>query len=1015
MELFVTGGGSLEGLRLELVAGDGTPYAGPNLTGSAAPGDVLLAGGPDLPGADFHFAGLQDGPGAARILGPGGVMDAVEWGGAGLGAGEPAAFGPLPTRAVLQRRTDGQDTDDNAADFCLQAEGGATPGAPNESCPVDEGALLGLRFVNWLDGSDLEQIVLREGDLMFVEFTMENLAPPATVATTGLTVDPVEVLDPSVVKAVDFGMVLPAGELGLGEKAYGIVDVVCLVEEGQTDIVKSAGITNDILGGFGALLALDFLTVVCDPGLQIPGPVTAPEECEACDDLPPEKDPEPFPNDLKEMRVTIEDHAQTGELGPQTLSVGASVTTAVEIRNVSEPFIPGLEGFGTPLRDVQRPDIDPGGLGLSVTGTFPRNTDLAIGEEVTEPSVTFTCLEPGDFRAIAKSREGPRLFTGPPFGIELATDDDELEITCEPVTSFFDVFIELPEEGAVFTHGGDPVPFQASARDPDGNPVTDPSAFTWQLESTGETLAEGPSFQFDRWDHLGPGQYTFVSVVNTASGRGSDEVTVRFNDPPTVEIVGPPPGTVFTDGEDLLIESTLEDAEDNSFPETAVGFTPGRCPGLIDPARVEIGGSGEPVTITHTVTVSGDCPPGDVGFTVSVTDSDGATGSDQSSFHLDHRPVVTLLSPTQDAFLSGAPIDFAASATDTEDGSSPGAGFGWTWTSSIDGVIGTQRTFTRDDLSEGTHTIEVVVTDSDGHTDAGTFTLEIVPPGQDFWAGQVDFNTSEGSIVVLSPDGSGPAQPLIGPVFDDEFFGGMTGNSFAFVRATAIGDPTGSDIWHADADGSNQVNLTDHPAFYRRGSFSPGGGTIVFESDRDDPQNIPGAVLNDVFVMNTDGTGVTKVITDAGFPSFTPGGRIVYSTDADGDDHFEIRIADADGSNASLLIDDDAASGHSFSEAVVSPDGTRIAVTRDDTETFEAVVLVGDFDGSSVTNLARLETGGDSFQPAWSPSGDRIAFASTRAGGAGGEIFVSDLSGTTVVNVSQTPDKIEFQPFWGAP
>ena len=44
---------------------------------------------------------------------------------------------------------------------------------------------------------------------------------------------------------------------------------------------------------------------------------------------------------------------------------------------------------------------------------------------------------------------------------------------------------------------------------------------------------------------------------------------------------------------------------------------------------------------------------------------------------------------------------------------------------------------------------------------------------------------------------------------------------------------------------------------------------------------------------------------------------------------------------------------------------------------------------------------------------DRIAFTSTRSGSF--DVWVADLDGSNVTNVTGTADKEEFHPFWGVP
>lgn len=88
-----------------------------------------------------------------------------------------------------------------------------------------------------------------------------------------------------------------------------------------------------------------------------------------------------------------------------------------------------------------------------------------------------------------------------------------------------------------------------------------------------------------------------------------------------------------------------------------------------------------------------------------------------------HEPTVRINSPTSGAtFSKGESIPFNGEATDPEDGRLSGESL--VWTSSIDGQIGTGESFTRSDLSVGTHIITLTATDSGGKT--GTSQVEIV-------------------------------------------------------------------------------------------------------------------------------------------------------------------------------------------------------------------------------------------------------------------------------------------------
>jgi hypothetical protein len=86
--------------------------------------------------------------------------------------------------------------------------------------------------------------------------------------------------------------------------------------------------------------------------------------------------------------------------------------------------------------------------------------------------------------------------------------------------------------------------------------------------------------------------------------------------------------------------------------------------------------------------------------------------------------LVKILTPSDGAqFQAGDEITFTGSAKDLRDGNLEGGSL--VWTSSIDGEIGTGTEFSRNDLSEGTHTITLTAINSGGKEWTATITITI--------------------------------------------------------------------------------------------------------------------------------------------------------------------------------------------------------------------------------------------------------------------------------------------------
>jgi subtilisin family serine protease len=116
-------------------------------------------------------------------------------------------------------------------------------------------------------------------------------------------------------------------------------------------------------------------------------------------------------------------------------------------------------------------------------------------------------------------------------------------------------------------------------------------------------------------------------------------------------------------------------------------------------------------------------------YTVSltVTDPNGTSTSTQSVV-LNRPPVATITAPAPGVgFSQGAPVTFAGTGSDPEDGALSGASL--TWTSSLDGAIGTGTSFTSSTLSAGAHVITLTARDSRNVTGTATRSITVGAAG----------------------------------------------------------------------------------------------------------------------------------------------------------------------------------------------------------------------------------------------------------------------------------------------
>ena len=104
-----------------------------------------------------------------------------------------------------------------------------------------------------------------------------------------------------------------------------------------------------------------------------------------------------------------------------------------------------------------------------------------------------------------------------------------------------------------------------------------------------------------------------------------------------------------------------------------------------------------------------------------------------------------------------------------------------------------------------------------------------------------------------------------------------------------------NEIYVMDADGGNQENLTNHPAYDADPDWSPDGTKIAFISNRD-------GGFNQIYVMGADGTNPIR-LTDGPRrkqdPDWSPDGQqIAFTVNPDFDEAvYHIAVMDADGKN----------------------------------------------------------------------------------------------------------------------
>ena len=282
-------------------------------------------------------------------------------------------------------------------------------------------------------------------------------------------------------------------------------------------------------------------------------------------------------------------------------------------------------------------------------------------------------------------------------------------------------------------------------------------------------------------------------------------------------------------------------------------------------------------------------------------------------------------------------------------------------------------------------------------------------------------------IFVLNPDGTGLRQLTKNGTAgsfdaDDEAPAwSPDGRLIAFVTTRhGAGDAFGvRELYVMAADGSRQRRLTDNA----REEFAPGwlpDGRIAFVTcSASSEDEVP---VCDLAAIRPDGRG-EEMLSELGFvfdlqPS-PDGTRIVYSELAGQShfQHFELHAADLDGDDHRQLTENDAGDA----SPAWSPTGELIAFVSNRAQSascfshdcvgFTTELYVMNADGGDVTRLT--ETPHQEASPTWSPDGTRILYSRQLDADDDHELYVMNSDGSCPTRL--LPGEWDTMPDWYGP
>ena len=226
------------------------------------------------------------------------------------------------------------------------------------------------------------------------------------------------------------------------------------------------------------------------------------------------------------------------------------------------------------------------------------------------------------------------------------------------------------------------------------------------------------------------------------------------------------------------------------------------------------------------------------------------------------------------------------------------------------------------------------------------------------------------------------------------------------IRESGVERPYGWDydrhyeIYQANSDGSNIINLTNSDGYDAEGSYSSDGSKILFASNRETYSRTltqaeqklfedDSSYFMDLFVMDADGSNVKQLTNSPGYdggPFFSPdNSEVVWRRFNPDGNSAEIWTMDIDGGNQRQLTSDAMVAWGPY----YHPSGDYIIYSSNVLGHANFELFLIDAEGTN-TPVRVTNTDGTDILPVFSPDGSRLAWSTTRTPNGTSQIHMGD-------------------------